>query len=190
MSSCFLMTACHPTTTSPKPSGYFRIDLPKEHSYQTFDSIGFPFTFRYPVYAEITQDNELIKEENQPYWIDVSFPKLNAKIYLSYKKITSKEPLDKLVDESYKLSFSNYVKADYIHTPVIQTKSGLQGIYYYVGGDAATSYQFFVTDTVHNFIRGSLYFNVSPNVDSLKPTLQFIKIDLDTLIQSLRFNKN
>jgi gliding motility-associated lipoprotein GldD len=183
----FFFSSCRPTTTVPKPLGYFKIELPAKHQYHNFDSSGFPFSFRFPVYATITQDSSLAKEEHAPYWIDVSFPDLNAKIYLSYKKISQSEPLEKLIDESYKLSFSHDVKADYIHTPAFKTQNGLQGVYYQVGGNAASNYQFFITDGQRNFVRGSLYFDVTPNVDSLKPAINFLKQDLDTLIQSFRF---
>lgn len=181
------ISSCRPKVTSPKPLGYYKIELPEKHAYQRFDSAGFPFSFRYPTYAIITQDNNLIKEEHAPYWIDVSFPDLNAKIYLSYKKVSSAEPLEKLINESYKLSFSHDVRADYIKAPAFQTKNGLQGVYYKVGGNAASNYQFFITDENENFVRGSLYFNVTPNEDSLRPAINFLKQDLDTLIQSFRF---
>lgn len=180
--------SCRPQVTTPKPLGYYKIELPQTHQYRDFDSAGFPFSFRYPAYATITQDSALVHEEHAPYWIDVTFPDLNAKIYLSYKQISSSEPLDKLINESYKLSFSHDVKADYIRAPAIRTRNGLQGVYYQVGGNAASAYQFFITDEQKNFVRGSLYFDVTPNVDSLKPAIDFLKQDLDTLIQSFRFN--
>lgn len=183
----FFCAACRPTETVPKPFGYYRIVLPKSHQYRTFDSIGFPFSFRYPTYGVITQDTNLTKQEYAPYWIDVSFPDLNAKIYLSYKKVSAEEPLEKLVNESYKLSFSNDVKADYIHAPSFITRNGLSGVYYHVGGNAATNYQFFITDEHTHFVRGSLYFDATPNSDSLAPATRFLKQDLDTLIQSFHF---
>ncbi|HET8574279.1 MAG TPA: hypothetical protein VFL76_10455 [Edaphocola sp.] len=188
LAAALLFQACRPKVTTPKPLGYYKIELPRTHQYRDFDSAGFPFAFRYPVYATITQDSALVHEEHAPYWIDVTFPDLNAKIYLSYKQISAKEPLSKLVNESYKLSFSHDVKADYIRAPAIRTQNGLQGVYYQVGGNAASAYQFFITDEHKNFVRGSLYFDVTPNADSLKPAIQFLKQDLDTLIQSFHFN--
>lgn len=186
--SASLFSACRPTSPVPKPMGYYKIELPAKHEYRSFDSAGFPFSFRYPVYAIISQDSNLVREAHAPYWIDVTFKDLNAKIYLSYKQISKQEPIGKLVDESYKLSFSHDVKADYIRTPTFRTKNGLQGVYYQVGGNAASNYQFFITDENSNFVRGSLYFDVTPNEDSLKPAITFLKQDLDTLIQSFRFN--
>lgn len=181
-----LLTACRPAVPVPKPLGYFKIDLP-EHQYQLFNRSGFPFSFRYPVYGTITQDSQLIREEHSPYWINISFPDLDATIYLSYKKISEQEPLSTLIDESYKLSYAHDIRADYIKTPQFITDNGLVGVLYKVGGNAASAYQFFITDTTTHFVRGSLYFNVTPNADSLRPGTEFLKQDMDTLIQSFRF---
>lgn len=185
---CF--SACQRTPTYPKPRGYFKIQLPIKHQYQNFDSTGFPFRFRYPTYATITQDSNLVREENAPYWIDVSFQDLGAKIYLSYKTLSPKEPLEKLVNESYVLSYSHDIMADYIKSPQIRNKQGLIGVFYEVGGNAASAYQFFLTDQTHHFMHGSLYFDVAPNADSLQPALQFLRQDLDTLIESFSFTAN
>ena len=42
----FAVSCEGPEYASPKPKGYFRIDLP-EHSYQKFDVQKLPFTFDY-----------------------------------------------------------------------------------------------------------------------------------------------
>lgn len=181
-----VITGCRPTPPIPKPRAYFKIELP-EHKYQQFDSAGFPFSFEYPVYGRISQDRDLIKEQHSPYWINVDVPDLDATIYLSYKAITPQEPLNRLIDESYKLSYAHDIRADYIKTPQFRTPNGLVGVYYYVGGNAASSYQFFITDEQKNFIRGSLYFNVTPNADSLKPASDFMKKDMEHLVQTFRF---
>src|SRR5690606_27187874 len=156
------LSACRPSEPVPKPKGYFKIDLPT-HQYRQFDSAHYPFTFAYPVYGHITRDTNLLSDEGAAYWLNVDIPELNATIYLSYKAINQEYPLARLVDESYRLSYAHDVKADYIKTPQIVTDQGLIGVYYNVGGNAASSYQFFVTDTLQHFLRGALYFNVTPN---------------------------
>ncbi len=181
-----LFCACRPSTPVPKPRGYFRIELP-QHVYTTFDSAAFPFRFAYPVYGTISQDLSLNKEENSPYWLNVEFPEMNAAIYLSYKSITEAEPLKRLIDESFKLSYAHDIRADYIKTPPFRTANGLTGVSYNVGGNAASAYQFYITDNQKHFIRGALYFNVSPNADSLKPATEFLKKDMDHLIETIQF---
>lgn len=183
-----LSNSCKPTVNLPKPRAYFKLDLPEKHSYQTFDSAGFPFTFEFPTYAKIDQDTNLIKEENQPYWVNVAVPSLNATVYLSYKTIHAGSSLNNLIQESFRLTNAQQSKADFIEAPDFTTPSGLEGVFYTVGGnEAASTYQFFVTDKQKNFIRGSLYFNNRPNGDSVKPAAEFLRKDVEHLINSLKF---
>ncbi len=178
--------ACRPGVYSPKPRGYFQTDFP-EKVYQLFDSATYPFAFKYPVYGVITRDTNMNREEHQPYWINVDFPSLNATIFLSYKRISPAEPLDKLIAESYRMSYAHDVKADYIKSPEFETTNGLRGVVYAVGGNAASAYQFYATDNERHFMRGALYFNIAPNIDSLRPAIDFLKKDMDELIETLRF---
>lgn len=182
-----LLYGCKPEVTLPKPRGYFKLDLPEKHQYQKFDSTGFPFTFDYPVYGTIVQDTNLIKEENQPYWINISVPQLNAMVYLSYKEIKPGMSLNNLVQESYKLTNAHNTKADFIEAPDFTTPSGLNGVFYTVGGNAASTYQFYVTDNNRHFLRGSLYFNSLPNADSIAPAAEFLKKDIEYMINTLKF---
>lgn len=181
-----LLVSCRPSNPIPKPRGYYRISMP-EHEYKLFDSAGFPFTFQYPVYGSITQDKNLNNKEKSPYWINVYFKEWDATIFLSYKPINGVETFSKLVEESYKLSYKHDVRADYITTPPFKTRNGLIGVNYIVGGNTASAYQFFISDSTRHFIRGSLYFNTTPNADSLRPTADFLKKDMDYLLETLQF---
>lgn len=178
--------SCRPSTPVPKPRGYYRIELPR-HAYRDFDSTGFPFRFEYPIYGKISQDANLNKEEGSPYWLNVEIPDMGATIYLSYKPVTAQEPLAKLIEQSYKLSYAHDIRADYIKSPQFKTKNGLTGVFYSVGGNAASAYQFFVTDNEKHFIRGALYFNTTPNADSLKPANDFLKKDIEYLVETIQF---
>lgn len=180
------IAACRPAQPVPKPKGYYKLDLP-QHNYQTFDSLGFPYSFEYPTYGIITKEHTFNNKEENPYWINIYVPSLDATIYLSYKTITAKEPLDKLIEDSYRLSYAHDVRADYIKSPEFTTPNGLTGVFYNVGGNAASAYQFFVSDGSKHFMRASLYFNVAPNADSLKPAAEFLKEDMQHLIETLKF---
>jgi gliding motility-associated lipoprotein GldD len=119
--------------------------------------------------------------------LNVEFKELGATIYLSYKPVTVEEPLSKLIEQSYKLSYAHDIRADYIKSPQFKTKNGLTGVFYSVGGNAASAYQFFVTDNEKHFIRGALYFNTTPNADSLKPANDFLKKDIEYLVETIQF---
>ncbi|HVU55724.1 MAG TPA: hypothetical protein VHD83_11760 [Puia sp.] len=171
---------------SPKRRGYFKIDLPK-HAYQTFDNAGYPYTFEYPVYANVVKDSTFFDSSAEnPYWINIDFPQFNARIYVSYKAI-GRNSFDKLRDDAFKMTFKHSSKASSIDQTPIQTANGVGGMYFNVGGNAATAHQFFVTDTTRNFLRGALYFDTAPNEDSLKPVNDFLQEDMVHLINTFRW---
>ncbi len=114
---------------------------------------------------------------------------MDATIYLSYKEIKPNQTLEQLLNESFKLTEKHEVRADFIKTPPITTSKGYKGFLYVVGGNAASAYQFFITNEKTAAMRGSLYFNVSPNADSLAPMYDFLKKDLDVLIESFEFKQ-
>jgi gliding motility-associated lipoprotein GldD len=70
---------------------------------------------------------------------------------------------------------------------LVKTPLGVSGICFKVGGNAATARQFFLTDSVKHFLRGALYFNATPNADSLKPVQDFLQKDIDHLINTLNW---
>ncbi|HRP89179.1 MAG TPA: hypothetical protein PKX92_03990 [Edaphocola sp.] len=181
------LASCKPDQPMPKPRAYFKIDIPEKGNLKTFDSLGFPYSFQYPSYGFITQDEKLVTEEQQPYWVNVAIPSLNATIYLSYKTITENRNLMDLVNESYKLTDAHKKKADFIEATEIVTPNGLNGMFYTVGGNTASRYQFYVTDKQKHFIRGSLYFNCEPNADSTLPAEIFLRKDIEELMNSIKF---
>lgn len=177
-----LLSACGGDYT-PKPRGYFRFDLP-EKQYQKFDSVSFPYKFEYPVYARISKpDNESTAE---PYWINVTIPAYNATIYLSYKAINNN--LASLLETTYQMVSKHTIKADAIADHIIENEpNNVYGVMYELGGNTATALQFFVTDSVKNFLRGSLYFYAEPNKDSLAPLISFFKEDIEHMIETFEW---
>lgn len=167
----------------PKPNGYFRLDMP-ERDYQDFDST-FPYAFEYPVYAEIKKDNYSPEE---PYWINIIFPQFKGIIHLSYKSVNDTNLIDYLED-SRTFVMKHIPKASAIYDSLIFDRDrNIFGLVYEIqGSNAASPYQFFVTDSVNHFVRGALYFNVVPNNDSLQPIIQFLKKDIDHLIETFRW---
>jgi hypothetical protein len=190
---------------TPKPKGYYKIELPK-HAYQQFDKPGFPYSFEYPVYATVVRDTSLFDEKPEnPYWINVDFPRFNGRIYISYNRIGGKanykiknskgeyvdssavNNFDQLVKGSYELTFKHSYKASSIDDSVFRTPNGVEGIYFKIGGNTATSNQFLVTDSVKHFLRGALYFDATPNEDSLSTVNEFLKEDMKHLINTLKW---
>lgn len=204
LSASLLINACNSTYTSKK-RGYFNIDLP-EHKYVVFSKEGFPYTFEYPVYANIIQDSTYFDSSPEnPYWINVDFPKLGARIFLSYKIVGGKavykvkqangtykdsvgiNVFDKMVNDAFNLTNKNQVVTTAIKDSLMHTPNNITGIFFRVGGNAATAKQFFLSDTSKNFIRGALYFDVTPNADSLRPVQDFLQKDINHLINTFRW---
>jgi gliding motility-associated lipoprotein GldD len=182
---CLMAVACNSDYTI-RQKGYFRIDFP-ERAYQTFEREGFPYTFEYPVYATVTQDTTFFEDEPEnPYWVNIDFPSLNGKIYISYKDVRRND-FDKLVDDAFKLTYKHSTRATAIKDSLMQTPNGVTGIFFRVGGNAATAKQFFLTDSTRHFLRGALYFDATPNADSLGIVNDFLEVDMKRLINTLRW---
>lgn len=170
---------------TPKPRGYFRIDFPK-HVYQNFNQPDFPYSFQYPVYGNIIRDTAFFgdKPEN-PYWINIDFPRFHARIYISYKQVEGN--FDRLREDAYKMTYKHTYKASSIEDSIISTPLGVHGIFFNVGGNAATAKQFFVSDSTRHFLRGALYFDTAPNSDSLSIVNAFLQEDMNHLINTLQW---
>jgi gliding motility-associated lipoprotein GldD len=168
---------------SPKPRGYFRIIFPKKE-YQQYDG-GCPISFVYPKYAKIEPDKNA---DAKPCWLNMQFPQFGGTLHLSYEHINSKKEFDELVEDAHKLSFKHTVKATGIDRGVITYPDrSVYGIYYTIDGNAASAVQFFLTDSTKNYIRGALYFNTEPRLDSIQPVLNFVKQDVNVMIKSFRW---
>jgi gliding motility-associated lipoprotein GldD len=205
LAACGLwLTACNSTYTSKK-KGYYKIDFP-ERKYVSFHKEGFPYTFEYPAYANIIQDSTYFDSSPEnPYWINIDFPQFGGRIFLSYKIIGGKaiykvkqmdgkykdsvgiNVFDKMVNDAFNLTNKNQVVTTAIKDSLMHTPNSVTGIFFTVGGNAATAKQFFLSDTTQNFIRGALYFDVTPNADSLRPVQDFLQTDISHLINTFRW---
>src|SRR6266496_4453960 len=97
----FFLPACN-SEYSFKPRGYFKINLPPK-SYRLFDQPDYPYSFEYPVYANVVKDTTFFEDKPEnPWWINIDVPQFNGRIYISYKEISSRNKLDSLVNDAFK----------------------------------------------------------------------------------------
>jgi gliding motility-associated lipoprotein GldD len=178
-------------TFVPKPKGFFRIDLP-EHSYQKL-SEKHPYSFEFSKSAEVKPHKSTISE---PHWVDVVYPDFRATVQITYKDLRkekfekAKEKfLNELINDSYKLTSKHQVKAYAIDESIVKTPNGNTVTIFELEGDVPSQFQFYMTDTTKHFIRGALYFRTATKNDSLKPIIDFIKIDVMHLINTLEWNQ-
>jgi gliding motility-associated lipoprotein GldD len=176
---------------SPKPRGYYRIIFPAKQ-YRPYTGAG-PFSFEYPKYAFI--DTDLISRKsakliNMKSLLNMQFPQFNGTLHLSYESITSPKVFSELVEDARSFAFKHTVKATSIDQGIISYPDRkVYGIYYTIDGNAASSVQFFLTDSTKNYLRGALYFNSEPRLDSIQPVLTFVKKDVDVMIKSFRWKQ-
>lgn len=163
----------------PKPDGFLRIDLPVK-DYQTFDSI-YPYTFEYPTYAKLVAVNN----PSQPFWLNIEIPRFKATVYLSYKAINHN--LNTYIEDTRTYAMKHIPKATSIDALEISTpEHNVYGLMYEINGsEAASPCQFYFTDSTNHFLRGALYFNTTPNNDSLAPVIEFIMKDIEHLSKTL-----
>ena len=168
------IVGCGGDTYTPKPKGYFRIDLPKK-KYHLLER-NCPFTFEVADYTTIKQN---ASTPDKPCWFNIEYPQLNASIYLSYKPINDTS-LTRYLEDSRTLAFKHTIKAIDIEQKKLSfPERNVYGLVYNIEGDAASAYQFHLTDSTTHFLRGSLYFNNIPNQDSIQPVLDFVKEDIE-----------
>jgi gliding motility-associated lipoprotein GldD len=164
----------------PKPKGYFRIDLPSPH-YRNFDG-GCPFSIPISEYATVELfDN---KSNNDSCRFNIFYPKLNARIHCTFLPVSGN--INDLVSDAYGFASKHEMKASAIDRVWIEhPENKVFGIQYNIQGNAASPIQFFLTDSTQHFFRGALYFECSPNADSIAPVLNFIQKDITKITEAL-----
>ena len=182
----FYFSSCN-SDPRPRPKGYFQINLP-EKKYVLFNEPGYPYSFEYPVYGKVIKDSTFFEDQPEnPFWVNVDFPTLGGRMYLSYKTIAGKNKFDLLVQDAFKMTNKHTLKATSIDEIPVKGGKGVTGFIFDVGGNAATGKQFFVTDSTKHFLRGALYFDATPNYDSIQPVEQFLYKDMQHLIETLKW---
>lgn len=185
LAAVLLLASCADPDYSPKPSAYLRIDMPS-HAYQLVDTAALPFTFERSTASQLTIKKDTPAEQ----YIDITYPQYaGAVVYLTYKRLASPDALQGQVDTAYRLlsqhfDYSTGVRDQMIDYPQDRVYTTT---YQITGSRAASPYQFYATDSAQHFLRGSLFFSVTPNNDSLAPVIQYIEADITHLLETLKW---
>lgn len=160
----------------PKPSSQLRLEYPIAQ-YANFES-SCPFTF-------VMNEDAIIKGQKE-CGFTITYPKMKATVYLTYKSVNG--DIDKLLRDAQKLTFEHVIKADNIvEQPYVNSEHKVYGMFYHVSGNAATNSQFYVTDSLKHFVTGSVYFYAKPNFDSIMPATDYIRNDMQNLMESMKW---
>lgn len=164
---------------TPKPRGYFRIE-PEPTTYKTltFDDSPFQFNISQSVTVELPPAGD------PAVWVNIVYPRLGATVYCDYLRISPRS-LRMAEKESRRFVAGQLKKGESVQEKAYSNpESRVYGSLFLLDGGAASPVQFAVTDSVSNFFRGALYFDCTPNADSLAPAIQYIREDIVELIQS------
>lgn len=206
-----MMVSCHNNDYTPKPQAYLRIDMP-EHNYWLVDTLptfkagdtimyggdtmvildGSPYMM-FPFIFEANQCVELAEKDSPKgeVWLDIRYPQWDGVVFLSYKYLDTPDDLRGQTDTSLRLLESHYQFASGVEeSHYDDAERHVHGTIFRLGGRrVASTYQFWVTDSAHHFLRGALYLNKAPNNDSLAPVINYIQTDIDHLIETLRWRQ-
>ena len=180
----FLLFSCNQNFT-PKPVGYNRFILPPHEFKALPDSL--PYFFEYSKHAKLLADTSWISEK---FWIELYYPEWKADINITYKALNNNTQLLKeYFDDSYTLTAKHQIKAYSIDEVIIKTPSGKTAVIAELEGEVPSQFQFTITDSVHHFLRGALYFNTKVANDSLSPAIAFIKEDILHMLNTTEWRR-
>lgn len=163
--------------TIPKPKAYLSLEYPE----QEYHILGIqrPYTFE-------VADNTAIKKMPKN-WLNVQYPELKASVDITYRPVNNN--LRELLIEAEKLVLEHTVKADHISwIDFTNDTHKVYGKMCEIAGNAASQVQFHATDSTKHFIKGSLFFYVKPNYDSIYPAVEYIKKDMIRMMETLQWN--
>jgi gliding motility-associated lipoprotein GldD len=167
----------------PKPLGYNRLNLP-EHEYQSLPDT-LPYTFEYSTHATLLDDTTRLSEK---FWIEIYYPSLKSNVHITYKPLYKNQKLlQEYLKDAYTLTAKHQIKASAIDEIITVTPYGKTAVIAELQGDVPSQFQFTITDSSQNFLRGALYFYTRVNNDSLAPAIEYMKEDVMHMINTLRW---
>ena len=170
----------------PKPKGFNRIELPP-HQYQALADT-FPYYFEYSEQAKILKDSSWISER---FWIEVFYPEMDATFEITYKPILGNpDRLKEFYETAYRLTAQHQAKAYSIERGDVRLPDGKTAIVVELEGEVPSQFQFYTTDSTMHFLRGALYFKTATQNDSLAPVIEYLKIDMMHLLNTLQFDQD
>ena len=174
--------SCTDSGVSPKPRGFFRIELPQAQ-YMDLSLDDLPCSFNVSQLVTV----ELPPVETSVNWINLSYSTLNARIYCSYHLITPAD-LPILENECRELVSKNVRHAEIITEQLFENaEMQVYGMLFRIEGETVSPIQFMLTDSTTRFFRGALYYECKPNVDSLAPVTQYLNENVIELMQSFQW---
>jgi gliding motility-associated lipoprotein GldD len=164
----------------PKPLGYNRLMLPEAAYRLSPDTL--PYQFEYSKHAKFLKDTSWVSDK---HWVEIYYPALKANIHITYKRIQNIDQLKEYFNDAFVLTAKHQIKANAIDEIVVKTPSGKTATVAELNGEVPSQFQFTITDSTRNFLRGAVYFYAKVSNDSLAPAIDYMKKDAMHLINTL-----
>jgi gliding motility-associated lipoprotein GldD len=180
----WLLAACGESNPVPKPSTFLRPEFPA-HAYRNYTS---PNAFHFKL-ANAFMPKKFSQSKNNYSVQEIDLGPLNGTLFLYYLRFPSKDSLPEIINFANDKVDEHKIMADKIDfEQIIAPQKRVFGTFFELKGNVATNFQFYLTDSTQHFLRGEVLLNCRPNYDSLRPTLQYLKSDLQELVHSFKWN--
>jgi gliding motility-associated lipoprotein GldD len=170
----------------PKPRAFLRLDYPAPQYKMIRPDLPFVFernTLSKPI------DTLRLSSDKATIGMEIVYPTLKGTLFLTYKKIEKKK-LQSFLSDAQNITQTHARRADGIsEQPFVDFEDRVFGALFEVIGDAASQSQFYATDSTDHFIAGSLYFYARPNYDSIFPAAEYLKKDMQHLMETLKWKQ-
>lgn len=177
----FIVSCTEEPILIPKPPTYLRLELP-DHSYSKY-SEDCPYSFEI---SNLFKVNDITEQGKTTCHKDIDFGPLNGVMHFSYIEMT--EPLATYVNFANDKVGDHKLKATkIIDQQIIRPNDNVFGTFFKLQGDVASPFQFYLTDSTDRFVSGVVYFNSIPKYDSLKPTFDYVEVDLMQMINTFQW---
>lgn len=181
----FLLSACDESAPVPKPPTYLKLDLPK-HSYRQVQS-DCPYSLRL---ANSFNYRAAQKQGTTYCTQEIDLGPVNGSLFMYYLNFPNNDSLAEIINFANDKVDEHKIKADKIDfEQIIDNKNKVYGTFFELKGNVATNFQFYLTDSTNNFVRGEVLLNCKPNYDSLRPVLEYLKVDLLELVHHFKWSK-
>jgi gliding motility-associated lipoprotein GldD len=181
----FLVSSCGDELLIPKPPTYLRTNFPKHEYVKVNDATTYSFELSKAYFQKSLSYQGKVTNHKE-----ITLGPLNGILYLNYYPIPNRDTLVRYINLSNDKVDEHQIKATGIKDQnFIFRDKKVYGTLFEFEGNVATNFQFYLTDSTSNFIRGEVLMNCRPNYDSLRPSLNYLKADLIHLIETLEWKK-
>jgi len=170
----------------PRPYAYHRIELPDTTTATV--RLDCPFAFRVNQAARVSYPKG---RSGSACWVDVHYPAIHASVHFTYVPLSDRESLEDCIRGSQELVFKHTIRAsEILEDDLMDPRRRMYGLFYRLSGNAASNSQFYLTDSTRHFLRAALYFDATPQPDSMAPVVDYMLGEMERISASLRWSES